>query len=85
MFKPGHLYRFNVNRDVAFEVHKAFYVKEKKLWKLTIGWYNIGHCHAPWPMGIQQKLALTSDKLKDVSELTFGFRVPAAEYTPVYY
>lgn len=85
MFKPGHLYRFDVNRDVAFEVHKAFYVKEKKLWKLTIGWWNIGNCHAPWPMGIPQKLELTSDQIKDVSRLSFDFRVPKNEYETVIY
>lgn len=85
MFKPDHLYRFNVNRDVAFEVHKAFYVKEKKLWKLRVGWWNIGNCHAPWPMGISQRLDITVELMQTVTKIPHSFRVPSEEYKPIYY
>jgi hypothetical protein len=85
MFKPGNLYRFKVNRDVAFEVHKAFYVKEKDLWKLRIGWWNIGNCHAPWPMGIPQNLQITAEQLAGISKIKFDFRTPIEEYAPTYF
>jgi hypothetical protein len=85
MFKPGLLYRFNINRDVGFEVHKAFYVKEKKLWKLKVGWWNIGACHEPWPMGIPQNLVVGEHQLEGISKINHNFRVPSSEYAPLYF
>jgi hypothetical protein len=82
MFKPGKLYRFKANRDVAFEVHKAFYVKEKRLWKIRVGWWNIGNCHTPWPMGIGQRLEIHVDVLPTVEVISYAFRVPKEEYAP---
>lgn len=46
------------NNDVALEVIKAFFVPEKKVWKLKVRWWNIGIVHAPWSMGIIEKLEI---------------------------
>lgn len=53
------LYKHKDNEDVAFEVLKKFYVKEKQQWKMTVRWWNIGKVHAPWCMGINQKITLS--------------------------
>ena len=52
------LYKHKDNEDVAFEVLKKFYIKEKQQWKLKIRWWNIGKVHPPYCMGIQQKIIL---------------------------
>lgn len=86
MFRPRRLYRFKVNRDVAFEVIKAFYVPEKTLWKLKISWWNIGNCHDPWRMGVDQNIEILAWSLKDrLEEINTDFRTPATEYTSIYY
>jgi hypothetical protein len=85
MFKPGSFYRSTMCRDVAFEVHKAFYVKEKGLWKLKVGWWNIGRCHAPWPMGIPQRIEVRDDQLSTFQRIAYNFRVPDAEFEPKFY
>lgn len=82
--RVGGLYRFKANREVGFEVIKRFYVVEKDLWKLKISWVNIG-THAPWHMGIEQRIKLTSDKLKALESISYTFRIPAKEYDPIYY
>lgn len=52
------------NQDIAIEVLKSFYVKEKDLWKLKVRWWNIGVCHPPWCMGITEKLSISNKELK---------------------
>lgn len=49
------------NTDVAVEVLKSFYVKEKRLMKIKVQWWNIGRHHAPWPMNITQRLSIPVD------------------------
>lgn len=85
MFKPGNLYRHKSMRDVCFEVHKCFYVKEKKLYKLKIGWWNTGHCHDSWPMGIAQNIEIKEENLVNYQKVSTSFRVPIEEFKPVYY
>jgi hypothetical protein len=59
------LYRHKENSTVAFEVLKSFYVKEKKLYKVKVKWWNIGRCHEPWCMEITQKLEIPVTKLTE--------------------
>lgn len=53
------------NTDVAIEIVKIFYVREKRLFKLTVRWWNIRRCHAPYPLNIAQKLEIDVLKWKD--------------------
>ena len=53
------------NEDVALEVIKSFYVKEKELWKFKVMWYNIGKYHAPWCMNIIQNIEIPKEKWKE--------------------
>ena len=46
------------NHDVALEVIKSFYVKEKKVWKVKVRWWNIGVSHPPWSMGIVETITV---------------------------
>jgi len=56
------LYKHQANTTVALEVLKKFYVKEKKLYKLKVRWWNIGKCHEPWCMGIVENIEIPRDK-----------------------
>ena len=53
------------NTDVAFEVLTVFYVKEKRVYKLKVRWWNIGQSHPPWCMSITQKITLTPEQWKE--------------------
>jgi hypothetical protein len=55
------LYKHKNNEDVAVEVLKKFYIPQKRQWKLTIRWWNIGRVHPPWCMGIEEKITLDQD------------------------
>lgn len=59
------LYKHRNNTDVALEVLKSFYVKEKNLWKLKIRWWNIGKCHAPWCMQLTEQLEIPREDWRD--------------------
>ena len=52
------LFKHVNNTDVAFEIIKSFFVPEKSLYKLKVRWYNIGICHAPFDMGITQRIEI---------------------------
>ncbi len=72
------------NTDVAFEVLKCFYVREKDLYKLKVCWWNVGTRHAPWCMHLEQRLELTSAQLEDWKLYESpGNRVPAVPGTTV--
>ena len=53
------------NTDVAMEIIKSFYVKEKDVYKLHVMWWNIGKCHKPWCMGITQKITIPRQVLTE--------------------
>jgi hypothetical protein len=53
------------NNDVAIEILKSFYVKEKDLWKLRIRWWNIGVCHEPWNMNIIENIQIPGPEMKN--------------------
>lgn len=55
------LYKHLKNNDVAVEVIKSFYVKEKKALKMKVMWWNIGRCHEPWSMNITQRIEIPVD------------------------
>lgn len=46
------------NTDVAIEILKSFTVPEKEILKLRVAWWNIGECHAPYPLGVEQKVEI---------------------------
>lgn len=78
-------YRFKSNRDVAFEVVKAFYVKEKRLWNVKVNWWNIGSCHDPYPMLVTQRINIPEALLPTIEKVSLKFRVPAEENAPRFY
>ncbi len=51
------------NTDVAIEILKRFYVREKDLWKLKVRWWNVGKSHEPWCMNLEQKITVKSTDL----------------------
>lgn len=46
------------NTDVAIEVKKIRIIKETGVLKLTVIWWNIGLCHAPFSMNLEQKIQI---------------------------
>jgi hypothetical protein len=56
------LWKHTNNTDVAFQVLKSYYVREKDLWKLTVMWFNIGRCHEPWYMGINERVEIPGSR-----------------------
>jgi hypothetical protein len=52
------LYKHKNNIDVAVQVVKSFYVKEKGLYKMKVNWWNIGVCHAPYDMRITERVQI---------------------------
>ncbi len=59
------LFKHKNNTDVAIEILKQFFVKEKKVYKLKVRWWNIGECHAPWCMHIDQRITVSLDDWKN--------------------
>jgi len=55
------LYKHINNTDVAIDIIKKFYVKEKALWKFKVMWWNVGECHDPWPMNITQQIEIPKE------------------------
>lgn len=51
--------------SVAAEFLKTFKVPGKSIYKVKVRWWNIGRCHAPWNMGIEQNLVLTKEQLQE--------------------
>lgn len=72
MFKKNCLYRHNNCRTVAFEVIKSFYIKEKKLIKLTVWWWNISSIRVPIHMGITQKITIPLEKIHEYNIMSYG-------------
>lgn len=50
------LYKHVNNTDVAIQIIREFRVKETGIIKMKIMWWNIGDCHKPYPMLINQKI-----------------------------
>lgn len=72
MWESNTLWKHEQMRDVAFAVLERFYIEEKKLWKLTVTWFNIGKCHEPWMMDLTQKITIPADKCSEWKR--FGFK-----------
>jgi len=51
------LYKHNNNTDVAVDVLKQFYIKEKDAYSMKVMWWNIGP-HEPYCMHITQRLRI---------------------------
>jgi hypothetical protein len=51
--------------DIAMEVLKSYYIPEKDVYKVKVIWWNIGKCHKPWSMGIEEKLELPAAKFRE--------------------
>jgi hypothetical protein len=52
------LYKHTRNTDVAFEIIKRIYIKEKDLYKMKVCWWNVGMCHEPWNMNVIQNISI---------------------------
>jgi hypothetical protein len=52
------LYKHRKNTDIAFQIIKRFYVREKDLYKIKVCWWNVGLCHKPWCMNIIQTIKI---------------------------
>lgn len=78
MWEGNTLWKHEQMRDVAFAVTNCCYVPEKKLWKLTVEWFNIGKCHEPWLMGITQKIEIPADKCSEWKR--FGYKDKRGEH-----
>lgn len=48
------------NTDVAVEVLKRFWIKEKAAWSFRVRWWNIGP-HEPYCMNIEQRLKIDGE------------------------
>lgn len=59
------LYKHINGNDIAFEITKKYYIKEKRIWKLKVSWWNIGRSHPPFSIGAQDKLQLTRKQLNE--------------------
>lgn len=71
------LYRHNNNRDVAFEVvHGKTTPDENGYYKLYVSWWNIGHCHKPWPMGISQHIHIKQEDVRGWNKMAIDERGP---------
>lgn len=53
------------NTDVAIEIIKSFYVKEKEVYKLHVMWWDIGICHPPRCMGFNQKITIPREVMRN--------------------
>lgn len=51
--------------DIAMEVLKSYYVKEKDLYKVKVRWWNIGKCHEPWCIHEIEKLEIPAAKFRE--------------------
>jgi hypothetical protein len=52
------------NTDVAIEVLSSRYMSVGRRWHLCVRWWNIGHAHPPWPMGVVENIIISrSDRL----------------------
>mgnify|MGYP003352756139 CR=1 FL=1 len=66
------------NKDVAFEILKSFYVKEKRMYKMQIEWWNLGP-HEAFSMGVIQKIQMPVDVLMtDWVQIDSSYRVRAS-------
>lgn len=52
------LYKHKNNLDVAVEVLKMFYIKEKDCYSIKVEWWNVGKTHTPWSMLIKQRFKI---------------------------
>jgi hypothetical protein len=51
--------------DTAVEVLKSFFIKEKKAYSLRVRWWNIGRCHAPYSLNIEQRLTIPMEQWRE--------------------
>lgn len=51
------LYIHKNNTDIACEVVKKFYVKEKDLYKFKLSWYRVSRARGKllWPLGVTER------------------------------
>jgi hypothetical protein len=76
MWEEDCLYRHENNSDVAFEIEKISALPDGD-WELKVSWWNIGHCHKPWPMTITQNIRIQRDKVKQWIKMNLNELGPA--------
>lgn len=74
------LYRHDNNKDVAFEV---IYGKTTPsgdgYYELYVSWWNIGHCHKPWPMRLNQKIRIKQEDVCNWKKMAIDERGPKSD------
>lgn len=76
-WEEDYLYRHKNNRDVAFEVvYGKIVPDEQGRYELYVSWWNIGSCHAPWPMGISQTIRIKRDDVHNWNKMAIYERGP---------
>lgn len=60
----GQLYQHLNNTDVAAEVLKCFYIKEREAYSVRIRWWNVGKAHAPWCMNLEERFIISKEAAK---------------------
>ena len=79
MFRPYQIYKHKNNTDVAINIVKSFYVKEKQRYNLKVRWINIGS--HPWQdMNIVQRINIQNKDLLDWKLVTEN-SVDKSEYS----
>lgn len=56
------LYKHQNNRDVAIQIKSIVFDQGKDRYLLRVVWWNIGECHNPWCMGIQENIEIPLKK-----------------------
>jgi hypothetical protein len=65
-----YLLKHKNNTDVAIEILKSFYIREKQEYSLKVLWWNIGQCHEPYCMGITQRIRIPKANMPDWQPIT---------------
>ncbi len=58
------IYKHEDGTDIAFEILKKYKVRNKGIWKLRVGWWNIGRSHEPFRIYVESKLVLTEEQFR---------------------
>lgn len=74
------LYRHVNNLTVAFQLIKAFYVREKQLWKLKVMWWNVSSRRAPHPINIILRIEIPNERIKEWKTMDFDELGPAPQH-----
>ena len=55
------LYKHINNKDIAFEIIKRFYIREKDVYSIKMRWYRVRGDRMLWCMGIVERHRIARD------------------------